>query len=206
MAVRLYFVDMLPFPSGVGRYPAHFGSSRGGVAPDPQLVGIDGKSTMDYGLIPVALVAADVTTDQDDYLRQLPDVISFPANIDAVIPDAVLPNARAALRSKRIPSIFLSSGDTYRKAAREIAGVIQFMQRVTTIRGADPSQLAVSGEFLDWRFNQLPLAWRNAMQQAATELNFSTSGLVGTSPLETVLTSIATQSSSRTFEFGSFVL
>lgn len=206
MAVRLYFVDMLPFPSGTGRYPAHFGSSKAGVAPDPELIGITDRNIMDYGLIPVALMAVDVTVNQDDYLRQLPDVISFPANIDAVMPDAVLPNARAALRSKRIPSIFLTSGDTYRKAAREIAGVMQFMQRVTALRGADPSQLGISGEFLDWRFNQLPLVWRTAMQDAAAQLGFSTSGLTGTSTLEVVLTSIAAQSVSRTFEFGSFVL
>lgn len=206
MTIRLYFIDLLTWTGG--RYPAHFGLPSRGIPADPPLATVTERSMMEYGLIDVALIAADVTTDQHDYLVSLgtSEVLPVAENLDSVIPDASIAPIRAALRGKNIPALFVSSGDTYRLALREIAGVLQYMQRLTAIRQVNPLTLGLGGAMLDWRFNQLPAAWRTSMQQAALELELSTTGMSGASTLETILGSIATQSANRSYAFGTFTL
>lgn len=195
MTIRYLIVPVIKVDNR--RSPAHFGGRA--FPPDTELVGVV-WGMMDYGLIDVGLVAADVDATQVTYLETLSDVQLVPANIDNTIgTQARVDVVSAALEAFNIPATWVNVGDTYRTVMREIAGYFLFMQRITGITGVDPTTLGVN---LSTRFNQLSTLWQNAILQAAADLNYSTTALTGTATLRQILRNIASQNGSRTFQIG----
>lgn len=127
--------------NGIYRSPSHFGGRA--VAPDPELVGVQ-WSMMDYGMINVGMIVADVSNTQVTYLQGLADVIMVPANIDTTLGAGQLTATRNALESKNIPADWVNTGDTYRSIIREIMGYFQFMQRYTATTFFNPIANGVS--------------------------------------------------------------
>lgn len=192
VALRWYIVP-ITLVNGNARYASHFGGK--GLTPDPELVGVE-KVMMDYGIIDVGLIAANVTAAQITYLNGLSDIIVIPANIDNQI-GANLATVKSKLAAFNIPSVSITGTDTYRKALREIAGEFEFMARLTAITLVNPTTL--NANVLSITYGSLPQNWKNALQQAASELNYSTQGITGSSTMGDILTSVGNQNDNRIF-------
>lgn len=195
VALRFYIVPVVQV--GIYRSPAHFGGRSNPV--DAQLVGVT-WGMMDYGLINVGIVGAQVNATQATYLAGLSDIQPVPANIDTVLTTQGQVNTVSnALEAFNIPGTWVNVGDSYRTVMREIAGYFQFMQRLTTITGINPTTLSIN---LSTRYNQLNATWQNALLQTFSELGYSTAKLSGTSTLRAILRDIASQNDTRTFQLG----
>lgn len=199
VALRFYIVP-ITVVNGVARYSSHFGGK--GLTPDPELAGVE-KVMSDYGLIDVGLVAANVTPTQIAYLNGLTDIIVIPANIDNTI-GANLSTVRSKLAAFGIPSVSITSGDTYRKALREISGQFEFMQYLTALTGVNPTSL--NPNVLAITYASLPQNWKTALQQTATRLGYSTAGITGSSTMSDILISVGNQNDNRSFDMGITVL
>lgn len=197
---RLYFVDISQ--SGSIRYPSHFGTPRYGFQPDAQLVGV-AWSMMDYGLINQGLIAANVDATQQTYLAGLSDVLTIPLDLETTVTAGNVIAIRNALEGRNIPGTWVNVGDSYRVVLREIAGYFQYMQRLTAITGLNP---LTQGITLATQFQSLPLLWRNAILQAATELGYDASALQGTTTVRNILRGIANQSGTKVFFIGGYQL
>lgn len=193
VALRFYIVPVVQV--GIYRSPAHFGGRSNPV--DAELAGMT-WGMMDYGLINVGMVGAQVNPTQITYLNGLTDIIVIPANIDNTI-GANLATVKSKLAAFDIPNVSIQAADTYRLAMREVAGSFQFMQRLSAITGVNPTTLNIH---LSTTYGQLNQTWKNALQQTASELGYSTAGINGSSTLEEILISIGNQNDAKTFQLG----
>lgn len=191
--IRFYIVPYI----SVNQYrnAAHFGGRA--FDPDPPLASAKWWQN-DYGLVDVGIIMANVDDTQIAYLDTLPDILVVPEDIDSVI-GARITAVKAGLNAFNIPSASISASDTYRGALREINGTFEFMQRLTRIAEANPFKLNIQ---LTTTFSQLPQMWKNALQQTAAELKYSTAGITGASTLLNILVSIGNQNNRRPFTMG----
>lgn len=143
---------------------------------------------MDMGDEPVCIVVADVGSDHAAFAAET-DVLALPSDLDQQV-GAQLATVQNALESRNIPAGWVQGTHTYRQVIRVVAQAFQFMQRLQVVR---PGRLFTGGATLDTRFNQLPVAVRNALVAAATDLGYDTSTLSGTSTLRNILKTMADQ-------------
>jgi len=199
---RLFIVDIVSVTVNgqVYRSAEHFGGRNNPA--DAELAGLS-VSLMDFGLLNEGLVSVQVTDAQITFACALADVLCAPADLSQVIPINQFTAVSNALESKGIPAVSLTAGDTYQFLLREIAGMFQFAQRWTAITGVNPFDTNVT---LSTRVSSLPVAYRTALQTALNELGYDSSGLSQSSTLRQILNAVATQSDSRSFPFGSYVL
>lgn len=195
VTIRWYIVP-ITLVNGNARYASHFGGK--GLTPDAQLAGVE-KVMMDYGLIDVGLVVANVTPTQITYLNGLSDIIVIPANIDNTI-GANLNTVKSKLATFNIPSVSIAAGDTYRKAMREIAGQFEFMDSLTALTEVNP--MTLNANVLSITYGSLSQTWKNALQQTAARLGYSTAGITGASTMSDILISVGNQNDNRTFNMG----
>ncbi len=198
MTLRFYIVPMIQV--GIYRGPAHF-ESRAAVA-DLPLVGVRG-TFVDYGLIPVCLVAMEVDTVQETYLSTLSDIQPVPADIDAVITAGQVGTVRTALEAFSIPGTWVNAGDSYRVVMREVIGYFEFMKRLTAITGINPLTLGIS---LSTQFSQIPQTWQDAMVRAFSELGYNATILVGTSTLRQILRDVSQQNGAKVHNIGGVLI
>lgn len=180
MATRLYVLPIV----GTG---ASASDSRRPKYTDTHLLGV-AWTMMDMGDEPVCIVVADVGSDHAAFAAET-DVLALPSDLDQQV-GAQLATVQNALESRNIPAGWVQGTHTYRQVIRVVAQAFQFMQRLQVVR---PGRLFTGGATLDTRFNQLPVAVRNALVAAATDLGYDTSTLSGTSTLRNILKTMADQ-------------
>lgn len=154
---------------------------------------------MDYGLMPVMLVAADVDEAQHAEISEHEDVIAVPANIDANITAQALPAVEAALEALHIPADWVTTAYTYRQILRGVAGLFQLAQRY---HGRGLGRLIEQGVSLETRINQLPAGLVQNLNETAQSLGWSTDGIAGTWRLRRALMFLAQQWGEATFHMG----
>lgn len=180
MAIRFYFTPLVPcirngeaIPNS--RCPKYFAGS-----------GVE-WSLMDYGLIPICLIAADVTTAQHNSVSAQPDVVSIPQNLDSQI-GANLATVRSRIEQLRIPGNWAQATDTYRTLLRMIGGLFQFAQRHHGLH----NQIIVPDNInLNQTWGDLPLAWRQNLAATAASFDYDTSGVTASTPIRTILKALA---------------
>jgi hypothetical protein len=144
-------------------------------------------SLMDFGNEPLALVSIrNIPPATHALLEAEPDVLALPQNLDQQI-GAQVAAVQNALESRNLPAGWVQATHTYRQVVRTAAQAFQFAQRLGT---HTPTRL-FSGATLDTQFNQLPVAARTALANAAGSLGYSASTLSGTSTLRAMLKAMA---------------
>ena len=154
---------------------------------------------MDYGAIPWALVAADVTNGQHNALTSNADVTAFPTNLQGTI-GGNLSTVVNALEAARLPAGWVNASDTYATVARTVAGLMQFAQRYTAISGGQ--ELVPSSINLNTQFGSLSQQRQDDLLATANSLGYSTAGLQATTTLRAILKNLADQWGARPFTLG----
>jgi len=147
----------------------------------------------------VYLAAADVTTPQHNALVAHADVTTVPANIDGNISAGALQAVKDALEVLRIPGNWVTTGHTYRQVLRTVAGLFQFSKRHFALHN---KILIPTANNMDHVWSDLPLAVRQELQATADALGYDYSGVTGSTPLRTILKSLADQWGSQPFDMG----
>lgn len=179
MAVRVYLVPII----GTGtRQDPRRAKYFAGVIPN--------FAMMDYGLEPVGLVAADVTTAQNTSISANADVTTIPANLDAAPSGGALTATKNALESLNIPAGWVNGTQTYRDILRIVAQIFQLAQR---IKGLGGDRLFPAGVTLATQFQDLPSAYRQVLIDAATSFGWDISSLSGTNTLRVIFKTLADQ-------------
>lgn len=117
----------------------------------------------DYGVIPTAIVAADVTPAQHTALAAQVGVIAVPDPIDSAVGTTRLAATRAAVESLNIPGNWIQATDSYRGVVRTVTGMFLYMQNVT---GRTLQNPFTNGLNLSLTYAALPLIWREAIINA----------------------------------------
>ena len=201
MAIRYFIVPIerhTDAGGGVKRGPQHF-AWKFDQDPANSLPSSVQWSMIDYGLVDVGVVAANVTAAQVTTMTAFSDVLVIPANINNNLNAAAVSAAQTFLENINVPAGWVSTSLTYRQVLRTITGMFLYMQRVTAIAGLALDWQSVS---LGTQVQNIPLAWRNAMQQAADELHYDYTGITGTSTLRQVLKSMADDWGAAPIYFG----
>lgn len=194
MTAHLYVLPMITTstPKGPLRYPKYT---------DTTLSGVEWVA-MDYGNEPWSFLAADVPDATHTLLVANTDVLALPTNLDQTV-GAQLTIVQNALESRNIPAGWVQSGFTYRQILRIVMAAFQFMQRC---QGLGLDAVFGGGVTLDTRFNQLPVATRQLLVDAANSFGYNTSTLSGTSTLRTILKAMADQWRQLEFTIGIVVV
>ena len=186
---RVYIVPIIQ--TGNYRYPAGVASKN-----NPEGLAVP-WALMDYGLINRGILVAEVDDTQAAQLDAVQGVIILPVNLDTQLTAGAVTTVRNALEAAGIPAGWVSTADTYRSVLRSIAGIFQYMQRVTAILGYAPT---VTQAALNTQYSGLPGPVQTAMLQAAQDMQFDYSGLRATSTLRAILKTMADQWASHTFQ------
>lgn len=90
---------------------------------------------MDYGLMPIALLACRISGQEIEWLSSQTDVQTIPEDIDATIAPGVLQAVKDSLESMWIPAQWVTTSNTYRGVLRHVAGLFQFAKRHKGLHG-----------------------------------------------------------------------
>lgn len=154
----------------------------------------------DIGLLPQAIVAADVTTAQVTTLSANVDVTMVPANIDNTITALVLPAVRDALENIRIPGTWITAGTTtYRELLRMVCGLAQFAQR---FHGMFNQYLIPDEINLNQTWGDLPDTWRQNLRACADSFQYDYSQVSLSTTIRVILKSLGDQWGDTPFYFG----
>lgn len=178
--IRLYFVPLVeivrdgePIPNS--RCPKYFYGS-----------GVE-WSLIDYGLIAVCLIAADVSTAQHNAVAAQADVIAIPQNLDNQI-GVNLAAVRSRVEQLRIPGNWAQAANTYRELLRMIGGLFQFAQRH---HGLHNQVIVPENINLDQTWSNLPLVWRQNLAETAASFGYDTSGVTASTPIRAILKALS---------------
>lgn len=142
------------------------------------------------------LVSAEATQQQQDDISAHADAIVIPPLDDGVALNATV----NTLESLDVPAQWVTADMTYRTVVRTVFGAMEFLGRVSAIAA---TQIPLAGHLGD-TFASLPLAVRNAMTQAASELGLSTSGVTGSTTVRQILAIVGAQYAGGSMSFGAF--
>jgi hypothetical protein len=146
---------------------------------------------MDYGLMPTALLWADVTPAQQTQAEGLSDVITIPENIDQAVGTAnALSQVQAALEALHIPGGWITTAHTYREIMRKVAGLFQFSQRY---HGRHAAALIRAGYDLSSLISDLPTNVRLSLNDTAQSLGYDTNPIAGSWTVRQALRYLADQ-------------
>jgi len=156
-----------------------------------------------YGREDVYLVAAEVTDAEHTTLAAQPEVIAIPANLDATLSAGAVTVARAWLEARSIPNGWVTTARTSREVLGTLGRLFRLMQR---FNGRQRARFFGEGITLGTRINQLSAVQRNALQDAARDLqpNLDLSGVTGASTLRQALVTICQQLPGFTLRGESF--
>lgn len=191
MAARLYLVPIVTEAVGsqAWRGPQYLASRA-----HSAIAGLGGVvwSGSDYGLEPVMLVAAEVTSTQHTLLSSQAGVTALPLNIDQAIGAAALAAVRDALEAVNIPvGGWITASMTYRQVLRASLVVFYLLQRLS---GMGYNVRLFAGEItLGSTIGAIPAATRNALNAAATSLGFDTSSITAAMTIRQTLQALAAQ-------------
>jgi hypothetical protein len=152
-----------------------------------------------YGREGFWLVAADVSTAQDNAATAQPDVIRLPDNLDLTI-GVNLTTVQNRLEAINIPSGWVSAGMTYRSVLRTVVHMMFFFQRFLSVNKVYTAFLsgAVS---LDTTFNSLSATNKKRIQDTAASFGIDTSG-ISSSTLRQILKAVADTFQDRPIPLG----
>lgn len=165
------------------------------------LNGIDVKrNAMDYGLMPVCIVAADVTPALHAEIVAHSDVRAIVeyANIDQPIGNAAN-GVRNVLEALSIPGTWVQSTDTWRQVLRGTMGLFQFAQRV---HARFNTTLLPEGYTLDTTWSELPQGAKTLLLEAAAELGIDTSAATGQTKLRAIFRVLGDAWGDKVFYLG----
>jgi hypothetical protein len=166
-------------------------------------VGITDWAMMDYGLLPVCIAVADVTSQQHSDLIANADVHAVPLNLDAAIGPGAVTTVRALLEGLAIPGNWVQASDTWRTILRTAAGLFQFAQRLHAEFGIT---VLGSGATLDTTWAELPQGAKDILLTTAQMLGIDTSAATGSTTLRQIYKAFADAWGAEPFFFGDFVL
>jgi hypothetical protein len=159
----------------------------------------------DYGMQPVMLCASFVDDATDTSLQANADVTRIPDNLDQQLSAGAVTAVQNALEARNLPALWVDTTMTYRQVLRTVGGFFAFMQRYAVI--ANTINPVLTGSVtLSTQYNQLPQAARNNLQETATSLGLSTTGLSGTNTLRQILKNIADQWGQRPIILGEITI
>jgi len=162
--------------------------------------GIDCKWSMkDYGLIPAAMVACDLTQAQHEQLVTNPDVAAAPENIDNNISDIAIPAVKEVLEALRIPAGWVTNAYTYRQILRMVGGLFLFAQRY---HGMHNEQLIDNVGQLDLQWSQIPTDRQNRIKATADALGYTYADVKNTWLVRRILKHLADQWGNTPILFG----
>ncbi len=146
-------------------------------------------SSMDYGLEPVFLVAADVTPADHATLIANTDVVALPANLDAAV-GVNLATVTAKVDALGFPSDWVSAVTTYRQIVRVLTQCIQFAQR---LHGQENVRMLPVGITLNSRVSDLSPAQRQRLANVIGTFGGTASEITGAMTLRAALKTLADQ-------------
>lgn len=185
MTVHLYFVPVV-MPDGE-RVPKY-------VAGSAPLVACN-WGMMDYGLIDLAFLAADVTLAQHQTLFDQADVLSIdPRNGTSRNLDGLATAGEvAALKSyldtagNFVPMAWATTADTRRAILRGVCGMFLFMQRLHGLSNSSPLTWGVT---LATTWGQLTQQQRDWILQAAADIGYTGQTPANGTTLRTILKTV----------------
>lgn len=150
---------------------------------------VDGSSCtcLHYGQEDACIFVVDSTAAQHTALTANADVRAMPEDLDTAITNAARTQIVNALESLNVPAQWVANGQTFRVVLRRLVGIFLLLQRVHG-RGFRFLQQA-----LDNQVSTLPANVRQAMADAADDLQLDRSGIAGTTTLRAALTAIGAQ-------------
>lgn len=182
MTVRVYLTPMIEAQRGsfTRRLPKYL-----------DLVDGSRCTCLRYGQEGACLFVVDATPAQHAALIANPDVSALPADLDSTVTGGARTQIVNDLEGLNVPGQWVANGQTFRVVLRRLVGIFMLLQRVHG-RGFRFLQQA-----LDNQINTLPANVRQAMQDAAADLNLSTSGISGATTLRAALAAIGAQFDAR---------
>lgn len=160
----------------------------------PKYLGlVDGSrcTMLPYGNEDAGLFVVDSTDAQHTTLIANADVRAMPADLDTLVTAGARTQIVNALEALNVPAHWVANGQTFRMVLRRLVGMFLLLQRVHG-RGFRFLQQA-----LDNQLNTLPANVRQAMQDAAVDLELSTAGITGTTTLRAAMATIGAQFEQR---------
>lgn len=143
-----------------------------------------------YGAEPAFLVAVrDITPALHSTISADAECVTVPALAQTV--GAQVATVQARLEAFNIPAQWVTSGMSYGSVCRFVAVGFQIMQVLTHRLGR--ARLFGGAVTLDTRWNQLGAGVRQDLLDLATELNFDSTGMSGTTTIRQILKALADQ-------------
>lgn len=159
--------------------------------------------SMDYGLEPLFLVAADITdAAQHTALAGNTDVYAFSTSLDQTLGSAPSRTLGDYLEARNLPGQKIQPNHTNRQVLRVLVGVFRIAQRYSELAlaaSANPNWL--SGVTLNTKLVQAPADWTQRLFATIDSLGYDRSAIDSQSSLRDVMFAIGQQQSPLTF-FG----
>lgn len=156
-------------------------------------------SMKDYGSINQAVICADIAAADHTSLAANADVLSVPVNVDQTLNTNAVTTAVTFLENYNIPAGWITTGLTNRTVLRTVTAFFLFFQRVTAILGRN---IDLPANWLNYQIQNISAEIRNAMAQAADELDFDYSAVTGTTTMRQILKGMADAWGSTSILFG----
>jgi hypothetical protein len=160
-------------------------------------------SGMDYGFQPLFLVAADLPGATDTAIVANSDVFGFPFDLNVNLTEGEVNSARDVLEDALVPAQSLSPQDTWKSAARMVASMFAFMQRMNFVFGNQ--QVFIDASDLDAQFGSLSQELQDAFIATAQSLGYSTSSMIPNAQIRNILKSMADEWGNTTFQLNEFI-
>lgn len=195
MAYRLYLVPIIGAGvKGDPRRPKYFA---------------DGTITanwagMDYGIEAWMLVVADLSTQDDLTVTGKPDAFAMPFDLSQPLTAQQVTNVQNKLEAINLPAGWIDTTYTWQQVVRIVCGILSFMQRFSALNSN--VSLFSGGVTLSTRMNQLPAGIVTLLQQAATDLQLSTTNIVNNTTIRAALKDFGTQLKDRPYNLNGMVL
>lgn len=164
---------------------------------------LGGGGSIDYGMIDVALVLADVTDPQHTAIVANAAITAFPANLNSTVGTGQMATVRQKLEDVRLPGMWVTSETTYREIARAVAGVMQFGQRHQALHGED---LIPDSASLSLRWDELPQARRTRILATFADLHFDSSWITNSMRVRRILLTLIELWGNTPVRLGAFTL
>jgi hypothetical protein len=199
MSFRLYIVPVI----GTGtkadyRRPKYFD--------DGSLASHPAWSWIDYGFEPWAVVGADLSTSEDNFVVGQPDGFALPFDLSPPLTAQQVTNVKNKLESIQVPSGWVNTTLSWIQVVRTVLGVFTFIQRYGVVyadaNGVAAPSIFTGGVSLDTTFGSLPLAVRNALIATAQSFGIPTAGLTANTTLRTILKSMADSFQNKQYNFN----
>lgn len=197
MAIRWYLLPLETIDNRRGpKYFKHRGNPSG----------LDVRwGMMDYGLMPVALLWADVSNAEHTGLIANSDVrhVVQHTNVDNQVGGGAVTAIRDGLEALDIPGNWVQATDTWRQVLRGVMGMFQFAQRV---HGKFGVTLLPDGYSLNTTWSELPQGARTILLETAQELGIDTGGATGATTLRQIYKAFGDAWGERPFFVGGLEL